>query len=518
MAQVELTNRVTRLGEIAADMEDCESADDLFEFTVSAATRVIEFDAAIVCTLESDQFRPKAAYSTRLVPGDLLSAGDGIAGATFRAGHSIRVDDVRSDERAAPSADHIRSVLSTPFAERGVLQLHSTRVGAFDDVDVAFAELLVATVTNALGRVRYERALGEERDQFAALFENVPDAALAYRVTNGTKIIDSVNSSFVGVFDTYGEEVVGRPVDSIVGVPDELAHSDQSVPVEPNRRTDAEVVRETPDGPRPFLLRNVPIRTDDDSTRGYLIYTDLTTLKERERELEQKNERLDQFASMVSHDLRNPLNVAAGYLELAKEENHCEELEAIERAHRRMGRLIEDVLSLARDGGSVDSPQPVHLGTVVREAWDHVSTDGGTLRVDGDVIERADPNRLLQMFENLFRNAVEHGSTSRAEPDDSADAIEHAGPDVTVRVEATSDGFAISDDGPGIDREVRERIFESGYTTTCENTGLGLAIVDQIVEAHGWEITVSESEQGGMRIDVWTGRDESAFGSGEPRG
>ncbi len=489
MSRSQLTDRVMRLGEIASDLESCDTVDELYEFTVAAADRVIDFDAAIVCIVEDGVFSPKAAYATQLVPGAPLAATDGIAGATVSTGETIRVDDVRTDELAQPSADRYRSLLSVPFTDSGVLQFHATSTGAFTQTDAELAELLVATVTNSLGRIRYERALGRERDQFAALFENIPDAALAYRLEGGQQIVEAVNSSFVGTFGIHGETVVGKPVSTLVPAGEDRDRPEQLA--EADRRTDVEVVRETEDGERPFLLRNVPMRTDDDSVRGYLIYTDLTTLKAREQELERKNERLDQFASMVSHDLRNPLNVASGYLELAKETHESEELEAIGRAHRRMERLIDDVLSLARDGADVEDRQPVHLGTVVREAWDHVSTPTATLSVERTDIVEGDPSRLLQLFENLFRNA-----------------IEHAGPEVTVTVTATPDGFAVSDDGPGIPTADRERAFESGFTTTPGNTGLGLAIVEQVTTAHGWTISVTESEAGGTRFEVETGAAE----------
>ena len=495
MTTPEVTDRVARLGEIASELETCETVDEVYDHAVSASARVLAFDAAIVCTIDDGLFDPRAVNVSRLVPGEPLPAGEGVAGKTVRESRTVVVDDLAIDPDAAPTSDAFRSALSIPFGDDGVLQFLATEEAAFSTIDRELGELLVATLTNALGRVRFERAVERERDQFAALFENVPDAALEYRVEDGEQIVEAVNSSFVRVFGHHGEDVVGESVAEILLPPGERDEPERLSVVGGERRTDVEVVRETASGPRPFLLRNVPMRTDDESIKGYLIYADLTALKVRERELERKNERLDQFASIVSHDLRNPLNVAAGYLELAKEECDCEELADIEQAHRRMERLIEDVLSLARDG-DVDDPQPVHLGTAVREAWNNVRTDDASLVVDADALVEADATRLLQLLENLFRNAVEHG-----------------GEDVTVRVAATPDGFAVEDDGPGIPAADREHVFESGYSSSEENTGLGLAIVRQIVDAHGWAVEIGAGRGGGARFafDV-----DSGALSGEP--
>ena len=491
MTETQLTDRVERLRELSTELEACESAAEVYDRAVTASEAVIASDAASICTVEDGVFVPRAVVVPHLIPGEALPATEGIAGQALTDGESILVDDVDDVPAARPTSETFRSVLTIPFSD-GVLQFHAEERGAFSSIDQEFGELLVATVRNALARVKYERALGSERDQFAALFENVPDPAIQYTVDGGEQIVKAVNSAFVRVFGSHGETVVGEPVADVVLADDQRGEPERLATPESDRRTDVEVVRETASGPRAFLLRNVPMRTADDSIRGYLIYTDLTALKVRERELERKNERLDQFASIVSHDLRNPLNVAAGYLELAKDSHPCEELDEIEQAHRRMERLIENVLSLARDGTTPEETQPVHLRTAAREAWGNVATEEAALTVDTDEVVDAEANQLLQILENLFRNAVDH-----------------AGPDVHVRVDETQDGFAVEDDGPGIPPTDRERIFESGYSSACESTGLGLAIVRQITEAHGWGVDVVEGAHGGARFEFTLDRSEA---------
>jgi PAS domain S-box-containing protein len=231
---------------------------------------------------------------------------------------------------------------------------------------------------------------------------------------------------------------------------------------------------------------------------------DITDQRERERELRKQNERLEAFTGVVSHDLRNPLNVAQGYLDILQEDIDRDELALVESSLDRMSILIEDLLRLAREGHAVDDPAPVSLATVAAAARDTVATDGATVETTGDLRFLADESRLQQLLENLFRNSVEHGSTS---PDSPArqDSVEHADADegLTVTVGPLDDaaGFYVEDTGPGIPMAEREAIFSPGRSENG-GLGLGLAIVHEIAEAHGWEITITERDGGGARFEI----------------
>ena len=199
------------------------------------------------------------------------------------------------------------------------------------------------------------------------------------------------------------------------------------------------------------------------------------------QQLEQQNDRLDKFASTVSHDLRNPLTVARGYIENCSD-RHPED-EDIEEALVSLDRaftIIEDVLAFARLGETVVEREVVGLKAVAEDAWEHVDVGAVTLVFGEDLCQmNCDPDRVQQLFENLFRNAVEHGAE-----------------DGRVTVGALENGFYVEDDGPGFGDTDHDRLFEFGYTTADDGTGFGLAIVAEIVDAHGWSIEAVEGETG----------------------
>ena len=202
---------------------------------------------------------------------------------------------------------------------------------------------------------------------------------------------------------------------------------------------------------------------------------------EREAELQRQNERLSEFTGYVSHDLRNPLSVAQGYIDQIKATGNTDTLAAVERAHDRMQTLIDDMLLLARKGEVIDMVGPTQVESVAQWAWEAVDTKQASFEIDGELTIEADAPRLQQVFENLFRNSVEHG-----------------GPDLTITVTCDDDRIVIADDGLGFEADPPQL---DGETRESE-TGLGLAIVAKIVEAHGWEITARNAADGGSEFEI----------------
>lgn len=286
-------------------------------------------------------------------------------------------------------------------------------------------------------------------------------------------------------------------------------------------------------------------------------YTDIT---ERETELERRNERLDEFTTVVGHDLRNPLQVAEVNIDIARNEFDSERLERVARSVARMRELVDDLLELAQSSESVAELEPVSLSALAEACWDTVATEDARLVVETDARFRADPGQLKRLLENLVHNAVDHGSTTpRSQTHEDADehgptnrslrdgadgaasstdgadgdtridvdrtddgaptdrggtdgadegtrteSTDGAGHAVTVTVGTLADGtgFYVADDGSGIPEGERESVLEPGYSTDGNGTGFGLSIVREICRAHGWTLEITESDAGGARFEV----------------
>ena len=221
---------------------------------------------------------------------------------------------------------------------------------------------------------------------------------------------------------------------------------------------------------------------------GYAVVSrDTTAKKQYERMLENQNDRLKEFTDILAHDLRNPLTVIDGRLDLFKETGNPEHIESIEATTDRMEQLVDDLLRVARQGNIVTDPEPTDISDVIAIAWEGTggAATGATLDYETVRPVSADPDRLCELFENLFRNA-----------------IDHVGEDVTVRVGALRDGIYIEDDGPGIAEDIRDEVFDHGFTTREEGSGYGLSVVRTIANAHGWDVRVATADAGGARFEI----------------
>lgn len=236
---------------------------------------------------------------------------------------------------------------------------------------------------------------------------------------------------------------------------------------------------------------------DDEAYRlaDLLAATAEATLKrtDREQRLERQNDRLESFASMLAHELRNPLTIAQIYTQQA----HAGDEAALEEATSALDRIesmIDVLLILARGTDAVGGGESVELATAADDAWTQVSPASADLKVDTTQTVRANSTYLQHLLQNLFQNAVDHG-----------------GPDITIRVGslAGAEGFYVEDDGPGIPADEREAVFEAGHSGSKNGIGLGLTFVAHLADAYGWSHHLTSSDDGGARFE-FTGLDCSS--------
>ncbi len=226
---------------------------------------------------------------------------------------------------------------------------------------------------------------------------------------------------------------------------------------------------------------------DDPVINGVMVNVrDITERKEREQALERQSDRLEELTSFLSHDLRNQLNVLDGRLDLAQSEATNDFLEAASDTIDRIHEMVNNFAELSKKGRIPTEAKPLQLSVVTEAAWNPIMPDEATLHIGEDTTITADEERLRSVLENLFQNAKEH-----------------VGRDVSVTVGALEDasGFYVEDDGPSIPASEREDVFSPGFSPGNTGTGFGLAIVKQVAGAHGWEVTITDGEQGGARFE-----------------
>jgi len=341
-------------------------------------------------------------------------------------------------------------------------------------------EAVLAIVKDITDRKQREQKLREREHQYRSLAENFPqgmvflfDEDLRYTVAKGKGLSNvGLNS-----YDLEGETISEALPEALYEL------------FEPRYRqalAGTEDVFELAYEDRVFRVHTLPVRDREGEVfAGMQIAPEITEERRETNTLRDQNDRLAELTSVISHDLRNPLSVARGNLTLVQETGDPEALETVDRSLERMDVLIEDVLSLAQSGLTIDTVEEVSLRQMSEDAWEQVSSNGTEIEIGQDLRFEADPSRLRELFGNLFRNTIEHGESER-----------------TIRIGECAKGFYIEDDGTGIPEQEWKDVFETGYTTADEGTGFGLAIVKQIVEAHGWDIHITESSNGGTRFNI----------------
>ena len=345
----------------------------------------------------------------------------------------------------------------------------------------------IGVVRDVTDRKEYERKIEEQRERYRRLVEAAPVAIVTCDADGRVAL---ANDAAADLFETEGE-LVGTSLLDFVHDDDRAGAADRLHTVLETRTavSSTETKLRADDGTvRHAITTSVPI-THDDEPAVQVVLTNITERKRYEQrlnetveELERSNERLDRFASMLAHELRNPLNVAKIYVGQIDAEDRTA-VEQVDDALDRIEEMIDVLLVLAKGSDVAECQQVVRLDDVAREAWDQLDTDEATLDVDTSRAIHGDHNPVHHLFENLFSNSIEHGSESD-----------------TVRLGDLDSGFYVEDDGSGIPESEREAIFEAGHSSDG-GLGLGLTYVARLADAYNWTVEVTESEAGGARFE-----------------
>ena len=397
------------------------------------------------------------------------------------------------------NAEALETVLSNPSTSKTIEVRFHHADGSWRWIEATMQNRLDDDVIDGIlvssrditERKAYEAEAQKLAEEYEALLNNVEDAIFLINVEADDA---DTRFEFERLSPSY-ERQTGLTTEEVRGqTPREVFGEDQGAALASNyhRCVNAgepisyQEELQVDDDARFWQTKIAPVVSGGEVTRLVGVTRNVTDRVERERQLRQQNERLDEFASVISHDLRNPLGVAQGRATILAEQIESEHLDVLLGNLTRMESIVEDTLTLARQGNTISDTESINLTDIVGKCWANIDTDEAAIEIVDETTFQADPDRLQHVFENLFRNAAEHG-----------------GADVTVRVGSHDHGgIYVEDDGPGIPVEKRDEVLEPGYSSACGGTGFGLTIVKRIVEAHGWALSITDGTDGGARFEI----------------
>jgi signal transduction histidine kinase len=432
-------------------------------------------------------------------PNFRLKVTEGLVGRVLRTGQPYLARDAQQEPDYIPAVNaSIRSLLLTPLKTAGkvigVMTFESQAVDAFSAEEVSALTALTDQAAIAAENAALLLEAQRERQQVAAILRSARDVVLLIDMEDRVQLLNLAAERLLGV---SASAAVGHPIDRLLPFPAVLDAYRQHVAEEQSFEA-------TLDNDLTYL---VTITTANDETGArfgrVVIMRDITYLK-----------RLDQFKSqmvqMASHDLRTPLGVAIGYLDVIKEDlkpmTPLQEraMQGMENALSRMQMLVVELLDLERVESGVDALRvQTNVGSlaaeVVAEAEEAAQARHQHLALmshDHLPPVMGDPARLKQAIGNLVSNALKYT------PDGGSIWVR-------VRPEGQRIVIEVQDTGYGIPGAAQAKLFQRFYRVKLpgrediEGTGLGLSLVKAVVEQHGGRVA-AESEQGkGSTFRIW---------------
>lgn len=487
MQELEMMRQIDR------ELSDTIQLERVFDLTLDWALRytVAQGSSLALYSSETDELRLVADLGYSVDPQNTAIVNSnygGIALRVARSGAPEMVADALADPDYISVSSAIRSHMSVPLLREdqviAVITLESKRLNHFTEDHLHFVDKLAARAGVAIDNARLYSESVREREKLSHILSEIADIVIVVGIDDRMVL---VNQSGIAALRLYSEvadaNYVGRPaVEALTETP--LLPLFQSAKASGQMMVDEVRLN----GDRTYYAEFSP-----QAEIGWIIVMhDITPLKETD---ELKNE----LVSTVSHDLKQPLSVMNGYLELLQMSQHMDTrgenfARMIARSIDHMRHLIDDVLDLAKiESGIVLQVEPVEIGKLISECVENVQglAENKAITIHYETATSVpkiagDPNRLQQIFSNLIGNAVKY--TQR-------------GGSVLVLIDTLDRnlGFTVKDNGMGISPEDQAHIFDRFYrvrrpeTENIEGTGLGLAIVKKLIEAHNGQIGVESS-------------------------
>jgi two-component system NtrC family sensor kinase len=476
---------------IDAELSDVIDLNYVFTMMKDWALRFSNADAAALLLYDSQSgaLRIMSQYGFRdgvITLGDELQPEQGgITLRVARMGKAEIVSDVMIDSDYYEMAEGIRTQMSVPIKREeqviGVLALLSRRVNGFTEKNLEFVRKLANRAGVAVDNARLFAETKREREKLSYILRNIADNVIVLGLDHRIVLI---NASTILAFHLSADEDYTRRMFADVIRHQKLQVAYQEA-VANNEAVSTEV--ELPNK----RIYHATIEYHQGVGR-ILVMRDITHFKETDR---LKTE----LVATVSHDLKQPLSVMRGYLDLLDMVNVFDErsqgyIGNLNHAFRTMRQLIDDLLDIAKiEAGLKLEAEDVNIVEVLSRAYQNskplAEKKNITLIVDLPEqlpIISGDPARLEQIFNNLVGNAVKYTQTNGR---------------VHVYTEMKQDFLRvfIEDNGMGIGAEDQAQIFERFYrvrrpeTDNIEGTGLGLAIVKSLVEAHKGKIDLKSA-------------------------
>lgn len=482
-------NQLNILQQIDEELNDTIKLDTVFSRIMDWALRFSNATSAALVLYNdtTHQLTIAAQYGYNVYRFEMerliYESGGGITKQVARTGEAIIIPDVRQAPNYLQLNSETRSQMSLPIYREhqviAVLTLESTKVNAFTEDHQLFCERLAQRAGVAVDNARLFAETNRERKKLSHILRNIGDIVML--LSPGGEITMINHAALVALHLGDETDVIGQRLVDIL----EDHHLSAFIyrALQGEEVSSAEL--ELPNG-RTYVAKIEPHL----GVGWVVVMQDVTSYVETDK---LKNE----LVSTVSHDLKQPLAVMRGYLDLLRMTNEFDSrssryVEGINYAIENMRQLIDDILDLARieSGVSLD-PQPFNLTDLLTRCISHIQPNAEQKEITIDTEFSAesltisgDVNRLNQVFNNLVGNAVKYtpnGGHVRVALEEAPDFIE----------------VIVQDSGIGMNENDLEHIFERFYrvrnasTEGIEGTGLGLAIVKSLVEAHDGQITVT---------------------------